>query len=77
MLNVTEGVVFVKTEKNAAVKNEIRETLTSMSPGTSFEIEGKIKKGTVAALAIAMNVKIKIGKDAAGKIWCTRLEIQE
>ena len=72
MLDVTSGVQIVAGERNAAVKAEIRETLSTMESGQSFEIIGKIKRGTTAKIAKEMEVKVKFGKDAEGKTWCTK-----
>jgi hypothetical protein len=73
MLPLSSEVKLVKKERNSAAKNEIRETLQQMRVGTSFEVSGPVKKGTVKTLAIAMNIKVKFGKDEAGKVWCTKI----
>ena len=72
MLKIEEGIEMQKKERNAAAKAEIRETLKKMIAGQSFLIEGKIKKGTVKAVAKAENIGIMIGKDAAGLLRCIR-----
>jgi hypothetical protein len=73
MLTVEKDVAIVKTEKNAAIKGEIRETLETMKAGDSFLVVGNIKKGTVKAIAAVMDVKIKIAMDANNNLRCWKM----
>jgi hypothetical protein len=70
MIPVEKDVALVKTEKNAAIKGEIRETLETMKAGDSFLVTGIIKKGTVKAIAAVMDIKIKIAMDANNNLRC-------
>ena len=73
MLELNENVKLVKKERNAAVKQEIKETLEKMPVGMSFEIAGKVKKATVKRIAEHISVKVEFGKDEAGKLWCKKI----
>jgi hypothetical protein len=73
MIKIDSGIEPVHTERCAEVKAEIRETLESMKAGQSFLIEGKIKKGTVKALAAVMEIKIRIAVDGDGKTRCWKV----
>jgi hypothetical protein len=73
MIPVEKDVALVKTEKNAAIKGEIRETLETMKAGDSFLVTGIIKKGTVKAIAVVMDIKIKIAMDANNNLRCWKM----
>lgn len=74
MIPVEKDVALVKTEKNAAIKGEIRETLETMKAGDSFLVTGIIKKGTVKAIAVVMDIKIKIAMDANNNLRCWKMQ---
>jgi hypothetical protein len=74
MIPVEKDVAIVKTEKNAAIKGEIRETLETMKAGDSFLVTGIIKKGTVKAIAVVMDIKIKIAMDANNNLRCWKMQ---
>lgn len=67
-----EPVVPAKQERNVALKQEITETLAAMEIGvSSFAIEGKIRKGTVRAVAKKAGYKVRFIKSETG-LRCIR-----
>lgn len=71
-IEIVKDVELVQQGKRAAARAEITTALTEMEAGESFAV-GELKAGTIKAVAKGLKIKIRIGPDAEGKIYCKKL----